>query len=81
MSKYVFEARLESGDWFVFNLLNFNYMIINESFKNHRIENLEEDTKNQLLDLGFINELDEQELFLKKLREWELFLREKYETT
>ncbi|MHA1465676.1 MAG: radical SAM protein [Candidatus Heimdallarchaeaceae archaeon] len=80
MSDYVFEKQLESGDWFVFNLLNFNYMIINESFRTHRVEDLNGDTKKQLLDLGFLNKLDEQELFLKKLGEWELFLKEKYDT-
>jgi len=73
LDKYVFETKLCTRNYFCFNLLNFNYFILDTSFLTTKIDCLDEETKKKLFELGFLSQLKEKSLFRKNKNEWEKF--------
>ncbi len=65
LEKYVHEQKIGANNWFVLNLLNFNYIIADEPLSALSIESISDSTKNNLRKLGFLTESTENHLFKK----------------
>ncbi len=78
LNKYVYEVQLLDEEWFIFNLLNFNYVISDKSLKQTEIAELDSDTREVLYDLGFISDIDEQTLCQSRIKEWKNKIKSDY---
>lgn len=78
LDKYCWEQKLGEDNWFIFNLLNFNYMITDEPFSSLRIASTEKEIIKHFLDLGFLDYYPEEILFENQRNEWENHIRSEY---
>ncbi len=66
LTNYLLEVKTKEENWLIFNLLNFNYFLSDEPFSDIKIDELEDNTLKLLNQLGFVSEIDEEELFIQK---------------
>ncbi|TFG10481.1 4Fe-4S cluster-binding domain-containing protein [Candidatus Heimdallarchaeota archaeon] len=78
LKHYLYEVQLKNGDWFVFNLLNFNYIISNRGISATDTTDLEESVIETLHDLGFISEYSEDSIFKNELDKWKAKILTEY---
>ena len=67
LKKYSYEVQMVNKEWFIFNLLNFNYIIADKNLSQTNISNLDKSTQENLLELGFITKVKEESV-LKNAR-------------
>lgn len=78
IKKYIHEQKIENKKWIIFNTLNFNYLITDTAFSTLSFENISNEVKSKLFDLGFLSFVKEEVLFKEKAQEWETNFRDNY---
>lgn len=75
----MFEQKLSDGNWLIFNLLNFSHIITDVPLSRIEVEKLDEETRNTLLELGFLSYFDETDYFQDKVVKWIKDFESKYD--
>ena len=78
LEKYIIETEINCHEWFIFNLLNFNYYISDKPLTQTDIQTIEKEDVETLRELGFVSKLNEDALFEQKTKDWERFIEENY---